>query len=112
MKNNLKFLLLGLVLMPLLVLGQTETATELPSPSGLILALTPFIILGVTALVKLLKKSINGTTTLIIVTVLSAGVPYITDFLLNIDGNWLVQFGLGLASVFIHQFYTQFKSQE
>lgn len=74
------------------------------STNSLVLALTPIVTLLSVFVVNFILK-LNGTIKLLIVTVVSAGLPYLTDWALNADGSWLIQFVAGLASVFVHQIF-------
>ncbi len=86
------------------VFGMSQDSdVDLTNPASLVAYLSPFIILAATWLFKKMIPLLTGTWTLVFVLALSALLTFVTNALGNPDATWLSQFGLGLASVFIHQ---------
>lgn len=102
MKKILAILTMILLFVPMMLFAQGDT--DVGSTNSLVLALTPIATLLSVFVVNAILK-LNGTVKLLIVTVVSAGLPYLTDWALNADGSWLIQFVAGLASVFVHQIF-------
>lgn len=90
-------------------MGQDSPEVDVNDASSLVTYLTPFIVLGATWLIRLVKPSIPGWATMVVVLLLSSATTFLTNTLGNPDLGWLQQFGLGLASTFVHQIYVQFK---
>jgi len=107
MKTN--FLLLALLLVTTSLFAQTDQNINLEDPSSLVAYLTPIIVLVTTKLVRLVKPSIPGWATMVVVMLLSLIVTWLTNYIGDPDVNYLQQFLLGLVSVFIHQFKEQVK---
>jgi hypothetical protein len=104
--KNIKYLLLLAFLTPMLVLAQDGSTGG--SAENIVLWLTPFIVLGATALIKVVKPLIPGWATLIVVTGLSAAVAWVSELTVGGDASFIIRVGAGLLSVVIHQIYRQF----
>ena len=76
----------------------------------IIFALTPFIVYGVGELIKIIKPKIKGVLLLSLLAASSGIIAWITQLAANLDATWLAQFGFGLLSVFVNQFFKQLKS--
>lgn len=100
------YLLLVLLLVPTLLMAQTEGEF---TTENMVIWLTPFIVLGVTWIIKKVGPIIPGWATILIVTGLSTAVAWVTTITIAPEAGFLSQVGLGLLSVFINQVYKQFK---
>lgn len=108
MKNKLFFLftttLILLCFTPIFAMSQ-DGDVDVSNPASLVAYLSTFIVLGATWIVDKIAPSIPGWSTLIVVAGISAVLTWITNALANPDLSWIAQFGLGVASTFIHQVY-------
>lgn len=105
--KNLKFLLslfvVAFLLVPATLFAQ-EGEVDFGSATSVIEWLMPIITLGVTWLVKKIAPFVQGTVTLFVVPLVSAGIGYLAT-LIDADASFLVSFLAGLGSVFLNQFY-------
>lgn len=108
MKRVHLLLLVFALFLPLGIYAQTDGGVDINDPASVVAYLTTFITLAAVWAVKKLKLPIEGQWTLLIAAALSAIVTFITNKLGNPDLSWLAQFGLGLASTFVHQMYLYF----
>lgn len=82
---------------------------ETVSPANVVEWLTPFIVLGATALVRWGAPKIPGWMTMIVVSALSAAVAWATNAYADAAALGFVEQTLyGLLAVFINQVYRQF----
>lgn len=107
-------LLLVMFLFSAVAVAMPEVAQEvdIQDPSSIVVYLTPFIVLAATYLIRLVKPSIPGWATMLVVLAFSTLTTFLTDLLANPDIGFFAQFGLGLASVFVHQLQKQFTSND
>lgn len=106
MKNFFYAIIAMMLLVPVVAMAQ-DGQVDVSDPTSIVEYLTTFIVLGVTALVKLIAPKMNGVITLVVVSALSLGIPFVTDLAANTDLSYMAQVGLGLASVFLHQLKRQ-----
>lgn len=106
MKRLIFFFALLFTALP--VMAQTAQDVDVNDPASVVAYLTTFIVLAVTWLVRKLRPSIPGWATMLVVVGLSSAASYLTGLVGNPELGWLAQFGLGLASTFVHQLYKQF----
>jgi hypothetical protein len=93
---------------PLFALVQDPAPeVDLSNASSVVAYLSTFIVLAATWLGKKFIPSITGTWTLVFVTALSVITTWITNALGDPSLSWIAQFGLGVGSVFIHQWTVQ-----
>lgn len=110
MKNYLKIFML----MAFLLVGSNlfavnlQDAAELVTSEQIVLWLTPFAVLLGTYVVRLVKPSIPGWATMIVVSALSTGVAWITNLVVGGDTSFLIKVGIGLGAVILNQMYRQF----
>ena len=83
----------------------TQDVVDPSDPGSLVAYFSTLIVLGATWVFNKVLPSIPSWSTLLIVAGLSAVLTWLTNSLANPDISWLAQFGLGVASTFIHQFY-------
>jgi len=98
------FFILTLMVLPLMIFAQGSDPIDFGSAGSILTWLAPVITLGVTWLIKKISPIINGTTTLIVVPLVSTGIAYLGT-LASSDASFLVMFLAGLGSVFLNQFY-------
>lgn len=108
MKNSVVLLFLIAFLIAPLALFAQNGELDVSDPASVIAQLTTFITLAAVWVVKKIAPKIPGTWTLLVAAALSGGVTWLTNMLGNPDLSWLAQFGLGLASTFLHQVYVKF----
>lgn len=108
-----KFLLLAVLLFfggVAFAMPEMVQEVDVQDPASLVVYLTPFIVLAATYLIRLVKPSIPGWATMLVVLAFSTLTSFLTDLLANPDIGFFAQLGLGLASVFVHQLQKQFSS--
>lgn len=104
-----KILTMVLVLFTMVAFASTGQDNG-TSPANLVLLATPLVVFGVGQLVKLVKPLIPGwAMVVVVVPALSAAVTWVSTIFVE-DASWLIQFGAGLLSVFVHQLSKQIKS--
>lgn len=106
---KLKFLLLAVVLLfttGLYAMG-VQNEVDISNPASLVAYLTPFIVLAVTWLARIIKPGIPGWATMVVVMILSTAVTWLTNQLGNPDMTFIQQFLIGLGATFVHQFKQQ-----
>ena len=101
------FALLILALTPIMVYAQ-EVVFE-PTPMGIVTLLSPVIVWAIGYASKI-KDKIPGIYMLLILTIISTLVTLIDKQLLNSELPFMIQILYGMASVFFHQLYKQWKS--
>lgn len=115
MKTKLKFLLVAFLLFvaaPMFALTTTEVVDG-PTAGQVVEWLTPFVVLGLTYVIRLLLPLIPSWATLLVVTALSGMVAWITSILTDVtDMTFLMQVGYGLLAIVINQFYKAFSTKE
>lgn len=91
---------------PTIMFGQTPEET---TPANIIEWLTPLVVLGATHVIRLVKPLIPGWATMLVVTLLSMAVAWITSLLSDTtEMSFIAQTLYGLLAVVINQFYRQF----
>ena len=110
--KTIKLFLFTLLLMfiPTLLIAQSDTEPDFSNPSSIITWLMPLVVLGATHLSKLVLPIIPGWAKMIIVTLISAVITWLTNLAATPDLSFTLQFAYGLLAVFIHQFYKQIKN--
>jgi len=73
--------------------------------------LTPFVVFIATGIVRWAKPLIPGWMTLMVVTVFSALLTWVTELIAAPGQTWLLQFLLGLGSIILSQFVIQFGTE-
>lgn len=113
MKTKLLTLALMLIGFSSFALTGSTIVNELDpaSPVDLVVILTPIIVFGVGELVKLISPLIPGWAMVVVVVPALSGAVTWASTLLTDQGSWLVQFGFGLLSVFIHQLSKQLQAK-
>ena len=102
MKVNFKFLAMALLLfMPVMIFAQDEPI-DFGDSASVLTWLSPLITLGVTFLIKKIMPFVTGTTTLIVVPLVSSGIAYLGT-VIQPDSSWLLSFLVGLGAVFLNQ---------
>lgn len=109
MKNLKIFLSLALVFFTLAIFAQDGTVPEEVVPETIVVWLTPFVVLGVTFLIRLAKPLIPAWATMVVVSLLSAAVAWISNYTGAAgETSFLMQTLIGLLSVVINQAYRAF----
>lgn len=95
---------------PFLLMAATGEEGESPfSPANLVIMVTPFIVLGATALFKW-ATNLKGNATLYVAFIVSALLPIATNYFDGADGeSWIAKLGIGLAATFFHQLAIKFE---
>lgn len=103
--KNLKTVLIGMLLLaPMLLLAQSEDA---PTSTTIVEWLSPFIVLGVTYLFRLVAPLIPGWATMLIVTGLSTLLAWVNG--IDTEGmSFFMQVIYGMSAIIINQFYRAF----
>lgn len=109
MKNSLK-LLVVVLLAPMALMAQEENI-DFGNATSVITWLMPLITLGTTWLIKKIAPVITGTTTLIVVPLVSTAIAWIGT-VLQPDSSFIISFLVGLGSVFLNQLYRSITSNE
>ena len=87
-----------------------QDTVDFSDATSVITWLMPIITLGVTWLVKKIAPFVTGTATLFVVPIVSAGISYLSTLVTD-DAGFLLNFGVGLASVFLNQLYRHLTNQ-
>lgn len=76
----------------------------------IIVGLMPFIIYGVTELVKYFKPRITGVALLIFTSTSSAILALVAGIVVSPDAGFLTMFAVNMLTVVVNQFYKQWQS--